>query len=125
MTINAAAPDCISVAPIMPTTDIARTVRHYQAMGFTTEVHGDFVMTARDGIELFFSLMPDHDPKRTASCIYVRVADADALHAKFHKDGVPGLHDPRDTDYRMREFASGDPDNNLILFGSRLPQTET
>jgi hypothetical protein len=125
MTINAAESGCPSVAPIMPTTDIARIVRHYRAMGFTAEIHGDFVLTARGGIELFFSLMPDHDPKRTASCIYVRVTDADALHAQFHNDGVPGLHDPHNTDYRMREFASGDPDNNLILFGSRLPETET
>lgn len=125
MTISAVAePRCLSAVPIMPTTDISRTVRHYQAMGFTAEVHGDFVMTARDEIELFFSLMPDHDPKRTASCVYVRVVDADALHAQFSRAGVPGLCDPRDTDYRMREFASGDPDNNLILFGSRLPQTE-
>ncbi|HEY4125154.1 MAG TPA: VOC family protein [Rhizomicrobium sp.] len=108
------------MAPIMPTTDIPRTVRHYRAMGFKAEIMGDFVMTSRDDIELFFSLNPYHDPKRTAACIYVRVNDADGLHAELKAAGVSGLHDPRDTDYKMREFASGDPDNNLILFGSRL-----
>ncbi|HEY1506064.1 MAG TPA: hypothetical protein VGF92_17295 [Stellaceae bacterium] len=75
---------CRSVAPIMPTTDIARTQRHYARLGFAVERHDDeFVMTKRDDIELFFSLSPDHDPKRTAACIYVHVTDADALHAEW------------------------------------------
>ena len=112
---------CRSVAPIMPTTDIARTKAHYERLGFAVHIYdAEFVMTKRDDIELFFSLSPDHDPKKTASCIYVRVNDADALHAEWKAVGIPGLRDPRDTDYKMREFAYIDPDNNLILFGSRL-----
>ena len=67
---------CISVAPIMPTTDIARTRQHYARLGFSADVIDNFMMTKRDDIELLFSLNPEHDPKRTASCIYVRVADA-------------------------------------------------
>jgi hypothetical protein len=63
----------------------------------------DFMMTKREDIELFFSLTPNHDPKRTASCIYVRVTDADALHAEWLAV-IPGLRDPHDMDYNMREF---------------------
>lgn len=111
---------CRSVAPIMPTTDIARTVEYYRALGFSAEIHGDFVMTRRDAIELFFSLMPGHDPKRTASCVYVRVGDADALHAHWQADGISSLHPLRNTDYKMREFAAIDPDGNMMLFGSPL-----
>jgi hypothetical protein len=111
---------CISVAPIMPTTDIVRTRQHYERLGFTANVINDFMMTKRDDIELFFSLNPEHDPKRTASCIYVRVADADALHAHWQAAGIPGLRQLRNTDYNMREFAYVDPDGNMILFGSRL-----
>jgi uncharacterized glyoxalase superfamily protein PhnB len=111
---------CKSVAPIMPATDLARTVAWYRAAGFAVEVHGDFVMTRRDEIELFLSLKPDHDPKRTASCIYVRVDDANALHAFWQAAGVAGLGELRDTDYRMREFALIDPDGNMMLFGSPL-----
>ena len=110
---------CLSVAPIMPTTDVARTKEHYERLGFVVNVIDDFMMTRRDDIELFFSLSPDHDPKRTASCTYVRVTDADALHAEWQAV-VLGLRKPRNTDYNMREFGFIDPDNNLILFGSRL-----
>lgn len=114
---------CLSVAPIMPTTDIQRTKAHYERLGFCVTIYNEeFVMTARDDIELFLSLNPDHDPRRTASCIYVRVDDADALHRKLAATGLPKIGDPHDTDYRMREFSSIDPDGNLILFGSRLDE---
>lgn len=109
---------CRSVAPIMPTTDIARTLEYYRALGFSVEIHGDFVMTRRDDIELFLSLKPDHDPKRTASCVYVRVDDANALHAHWLANNISTLHPLRDTDYKMREFAAIDPDGNMMLFGS-------
>jgi hypothetical protein len=115
---------CRSVAPIMPTTDIDRTVAHYRALGFAAETYGDFVMTRRDGIELFFSLKPDHDPKRTASCVYVRVDDADRLHAHWRDVENWDIRPPRDTDYKMREFAVIDPDGNLILFGAPLVKAE-
>jgi hypothetical protein len=111
---------CISVVPIMPTTDIDRTRRHYEQLGFSVKVVGDFTLTRCDDIELFFSLSPQHDPKKTASCIYVRVTDADVLHARWRTANIPGLGQLRDTDYDMREFAYVDPDGNMILFGSRL-----
>ena len=111
---------CLSVAPIMPTTDIARTKSFYERLGFTVNLYGDFVMTKRDDIELFLSLKPEHDPKKTASCIYVRVKNADALHERWKSGGVAGLRELQDTDYRMREFPCIDPDGNLILFGSPL-----
>ena len=102
----------------MPTTDIARTRERHERFGFTADVYGDFVMTQRDDIELFLSLKPDHDPGRTASCIYIRVTDADALHAVRDAAGTPGLKELHDTDYKMREFAYIDPDGNMLLFDS-------
>src|SRR5215470_10849321 len=91
---------CQSACPIMPTTDIGRTKQFYEALGFSVEIHRDFVMTQRDSVELFLSLMPDHDPKRTASCVFVRVDDADALHACWQTTDVAGLRELRNTDYR-------------------------
>ena len=112
---------CRSVAPIMPTTDIARTKAEYLRLGFAVNVYNDeFVMTARDDIEIFFSLHRDHDPLKTAACIYVRVSSADVLHAEWEAAKAPGLKGLRDTEYSMREFAYLDADNNLLLFGSRL-----
>jgi len=66
---------------------------------------------------LFFSLSPEHDPKRTASRIYVRVTDADTLHEHWRAASIPDLRQLRNAHYNMREFAHVDPDGNMILFG--------
>ena len=109
---------CLHVAPIMPTTDIARTKSHYERLGFVVDIQGDFVMTERDDIEVFFGLNAEHDPLKTAFCIDVRVTDADARHAEWTAAGVQDLKALHDTDYGSREFNHIDPDN-LLVFGSR------
>jgi ankyrin repeat protein len=116
-----------SVAPGLPTTDLARTVEHYGRLGFTFSAPGSspvgdagFAIAERDGIELHFALKPDHDPTRTAAWVYVRVEDADELAAEFEAAGAGQGRRAQDTDYEMRELAHTDPDGNLILFGSRL-----
>ena len=113
-----------SVAPDMPTTDIARTTAHYARMGFAATLYEDdaFAILRRDGVELHFSLRSDHDPARTAACIYVRVADVDALYRELKAAGVVLRREPHDTDHRMREFAHIDPDNNMIIFGAPMRQ---
>jgi catechol 2,3-dioxygenase-like lactoylglutathione lyase family enzyme len=115
-------PRCLSVAPIMPTTDVARTTAFYSRLGFEMNRHSDdFLMTRRDDIELFFGLNLEHDPKRTAACIYVRVTDSGALYSLWA--GIAGVKEPKDQDYRMRDLPVIDPDGNLILFGSPLPES--
>ncbi len=119
---------CLSVAPGMPTTDMARTVAHYRRLGFTFAAPGSpspadavFVIAERDGIELHFALKRDHDPARTATWVYIRVADADAMSEEFAAAGAGQGRPVRTTDYNMREFAHIDPDGNLVLFGSLVP----
>jgi ankyrin repeat protein len=120
----------LSVAPGIPTTDMARTVEHYQRLGFTFSAPGwarpaaeaGFAIGERDGVALHFALKPDHDPSRTATWVYVSVEDADELSAEFDAAGVGQGRTPRDTDYKMRELAHIDPDGNMLLFGSPLPQ---
>jgi uncharacterized protein len=117
-----------SVAPGMPTTDMARTVEHYQRLGFTFSVPGSaappaeasFAIGERDGVSLHFALKPDHDPSRTATWVYISVEDAGELSAEFDASGAGQGRTPRDTDYKMRELAHIDPDGNLLLFGSPL-----
>ena len=120
----------LSVAPGIPTTDMARTVEHYQRLGFTFSAPGSaapaaeacFAIGERDGVSLHFALKPDHDPSRTATWVYVSVEDADELSAEFDAAGAGQGRTPRDTDYKMRELAHIDPDGNMLLFGSPLPQ---
>jgi hypothetical protein len=115
-----------SVAPGIPTTDMARTVKHYQRLGFTFSAPGSaappaeasFAIGERDGVELHFALKPDHDPSRTATWVYISVEDAGELSAEFNASGAGQDRTPRDTDYKMRELAHIDPDGNLLLFGS-------
>jgi uncharacterized protein len=117
-----------SVAPGLPTTDMARTVGHYQRLGFAFAAPGSavppgevsFAIGERDGVSLHFALKPDHDPSRTATWVYISVEDADELSAEFDAAGVGQGRTPRDTDYMMRELAHIDPDGNLLLFGSPL-----
>jgi uncharacterized protein len=117
-----------SVAPGIPTTDMARTVEHYQRLGFSFSAPGwagppaeaSFAIAERDGVALHFALKPDHDPSRTATWVYISVEDADELSAEFDTSGAGQGRTPRDTDYKMRELAHIDPDGNLLLFGSPL-----
>jgi hypothetical protein len=119
----------LSVAPGLPTTDMARTADHYGRLGFTFAAPGspsvtgaDFAIATRDGIELHFALKRDHDPARTATWVYIGVDDADELAAEFAAAGADQGRVPRNTDYKMRELAHIDPDGNLLLFGSALPE---
>ena len=115
-----------SVAPGIPTTNMARTIEHYQRLGFTFAAPGaapaesSFAIGKRDGVALHFALKPDHDPSRTATWVYISVADADELSAEFDASGASQGRTVHDTDYKMRELAHIDPDGNLLLFGSPL-----
>jgi uncharacterized protein len=119
-----------SVAPGIPTTDMARTIEHYQRLGFTFSAPGSagppagasFSIGERDGVALHFALKPDHDPSRTATWVYISVEDADELSAEFDASGASQGRTPRDTDYKMRELARIDPDGNMLLFGSPLQE---
>jgi uncharacterized protein len=120
-----------SVAPGLPTTDMARTTEHYGRLGFSFSTPGAssvaeaaFAIAERDGIQLHFALKFDHDPALTATWVYFGVEDADQLAAEFAAAGFEPRRPPHDTDYKMREFAHIDPDNNLLLFGSRLDQAQ-
>jgi Glyoxalase/Bleomycin resistance protein/Dioxygenase superfamily len=110
------------VAPVLPMTDVDRTADHYRRLGFSVDVYNpEYVMVARDGVEMHFGLMPDHDPKRTAGCVWLLVEDADALYEEWVAAAVGDTRRPFDTHYKIREGAHIDRDGNLLRFGSPLP----
>ena len=114
------------VAPILPVRDVTKALDHYRQLGFTVRAYGppgapEYGFVRWGKVELHLSLSPDHDPKATASCCYLYVDDADALHAAWQASNVAGrLGMPSDTPYGLREFAHVDPEGNLLRVGSPL-----
>jgi hypothetical protein len=115
--------------PVLPSRDLGETLAFLQRLGFeetgTSYTVWDYLIVSRGNIELHFFSQPDVDPLSTASGCYLRVDDADALHAEWDAIGVPTdpsngsrLMPPVDTEYRMREFALVDPSGNLYRIGS-------
>jgi catechol 2,3-dioxygenase-like lactoylglutathione lyase family enzyme len=118
--------------PIMPSRNLRETLEFYERLGFEMrgagpEEYGYIILGLGAMIELHFWEKPDVDPLRTDHSCYIRVVDADALHAEW--EGVEIEPDPEtgsrlmppcDTDYGIREFALVDTSGNLLRIGSPI-----
>ena len=108
--------------PILPVTDLARSLAHYAALGCQVSQHDDtYGFAALGGVELHLSVVTDHDPLRTAAAVFLHVPDADDLARRWAD--VPRTGPPVDTDHGIREGWHIDPDGNLLRFGSPLPSS--
>jgi hypothetical protein len=119
-----------SAVPILPSRDLRETLAFYERLGFQNNgspwEEWNYLILSRGGAELHFWSEPSVDPLTTSFSCYLRVADADAVHAEWERVGVPRdktngsrLEPPVDTDYGIREFALIDPSGNLLRVGSR------
>jgi predicted enzyme related to lactoylglutathione lyase len=107
-----------SVAPILPTSDMAAMRLHYERLGFAVRLHReDYATASRDGINLHFRLASDGEPV-LPGVLYLGVDDADALHAEWVAAGVGETSELFDPGFGVWEAAHTDPDGNLIRFGS-------
>ena len=114
----------------MPSRNLRETLGFYERLGFEMrgappETYGYLIVGRGPMIELHFWQSPDVDPLTTDYSCYVRVADADALHAEWEAAGIPSdpetgsrLMPTGGTDYGMREFALVDKSGNLVRVGS-------
>lgn len=112
------------VAPVVPVVDLGAALDRYHRLGFEVRAYGHgtgYGFVARDGVSIHLSEWDEHDPKRTASVVYLYVSDADAVRAQWAAAGVEGrLSDVSDTEYGMREFGFVDPDGTLHRVGCRI-----
>jgi catechol 2,3-dioxygenase-like lactoylglutathione lyase family enzyme len=109
----------VLASPVLPVRDLEQALDHYRALGFLVSRHDEsYGFAAWRGLELHLSVMPQHDPLRTAAAVFLHVPDADAVAAAWAP--VPRTGGPVDTPYRMREGWHIDPDGNLLRFGSPL-----
>jgi hypothetical protein len=113
-----------SVAPVLPVLDLDAALQRYRRMGFDVRAYEGpdrYGFARRGSIHLHVSEWPEHDPRSTASQVYLYVSDADGVRAEWAAAGVEGRLTPvSDTPYGLREFAYVDPDGTLHRVGSPL-----
>lgn len=113
-----------SVSPVIPVRDLDAALSRYRRLGFDTRAYAGperYGFADRGSVSLHFSEWAEHDPHHGGAVIYIYVSDADALHAEWLAAGVDGRFvAPRDTPYRLREFAYVDPDGTAVRVGSPL-----
>ena len=111
------------VAPVVPVSDLARALRRYRKLGFSSDEYDGPVrygFVRRDGVELHLSEDVDHDRHHGVE-LYFYVSNADELFEAWSASGVKGRFvAPHDTDYGLREFALVDRDGTAHRVGSPL-----
>lgn len=112
-----------AINPKLPMRDKAATRKFYiDQLGFTDiggEDYEDYLMVAKDSIEIHFFRFQALSPKDNYGQVYIRTDDVDALY-QFMLDKKLPIHPnaPLQTKpWRQREFSMLDPDNNLLTFG--------
>ena len=112
------------VAPVLPVLDLDAALACYERLGFQVrryEGPARYGFVDRAGVSLHVNEWSEHDPKRTASVVYLYVSDAEAVCSEWEAACVEGrLGELHDTDYGLREFGYVDPDGTLHRVGSPL-----
>jgi uncharacterized glyoxalase superfamily protein PhnB len=112
-------PDAV---PVLPVADLVRALVWYERAGFTIDAeHPGYVLLRFDGTEVHLVEVPEVEGLDTWTGAYLRVADVDALFARWQALSLPVLAEPDDRAYGVREMALEDPDGNLWRVGSPLP----
>lgn len=110
------------VHPKLPMRNKALTLHFYTQMGFKqwgTAEYDDYLMIAKDAIQLHFFEFKTLDPKENYGQIYIRTNDIDGLYKYVQLQGLsihPAGHLAMKP-WGLKEFSILDPDTNLITFG--------
>jgi predicted enzyme related to lactoylglutathione lyase len=112
----------VGFEPIFTVADVARSVDHYQRLGFETSRHDDaYAFAHRNGNLTIHLAQAEEGAAPRSGSIYLHVDDAEQLAEEWRKAGVDVVR-PEDFDYGKREGSHTDPDGNLIGFGSPVPR---
>ena len=114
--------------PILPSRDLAATLRFYERLGFENRgapsEEWDYLIIGRGGIELHFVADPHVDPLGRQPCASSSSTTPSGFMTNGRRYVVPDpttgsrLEHPVDTDYGMRQFALVDPSGNLVRIGT-------
>lgn len=111
-----------TAVPVLPVADLVRSVAWYERLGFRVRAFfEDYAILGFDGAELHLAEHPNAPPAtESLSGAYLRVADADVVHAHWSAVGAPTISPPTDQPYGIREFATEDLDGNLWRVGAPI-----
>lgn len=119
-----------SAIPMLPSSNLDATENFYAALGFERGArHPDYLVLLLDDLELHFAWLGDDpemvlDPLGNFAGAYLRVADADALHAAWSQgEAAERMDEIEDKPWGLREFHLVDPDGNLLRIGHILPES--
>ena len=113
-----------NAVPVLPVSDLLRAVAWYGRLGFVVRSlyeGAGYAILGFEGTELHLNQahgMPG--PTETWSGCYLRVADVDALHARWMAAGAREVGGLADQPWGIREFATEDVDGNLWRVGSPI-----
>ena len=100
------------VSPVFPVRNVAKALEHYRRLGFDVQAYGEgdpsdpiYGFVDRDAVNLHLTRFAELDPTGNCSACYLKVADADELHAEWARAKLTGrLSEPTNTEYGLREF---------------------
>ena len=114
-------PQRASLVPILPCSDLDRSLAYYRYLGFDLlERADDYARLSWRDAELHLYPHPAIDPLANSAGCYLRVPDPDSLRAAWTDDGVDCIDTAKTTiqdHYGQTVFAVVDPDGNTLRIG--------
>jgi catechol 2,3-dioxygenase-like lactoylglutathione lyase family enzyme len=115
-----------AIHPKLPMRDKSKTRSYYiDQLGFRivgSAEHDNYLIVAKEGIEIHFFLFKDLDPLQNYGQVYIRSNDIEADYESMQQTAA-GIHPNGALQARpwgQREFHMLDPDHNLLTFGQRM-----
>jgi hypothetical protein len=113
------------INPKLPMRNKAATKNFYHQLGFQqlgSVDYDEYLMVARDNIEIHFFEFKALDPKENYGQVYIRTNDIDKLYQEM-LDKKLSIHPAGHLQVKpwgQKEFSMLDPDSNLLTFGQRV-----
>lgn len=118
-------PRLLNAIPRLPMRELAPTRQFYEeklGFGIVSEYGNDYLIVARDGIELHFFLSPELNPLEHDGMCYIRVRGIEALYTQWA--ALPDVIHPNGhlstQPWGQKEFSVLDNNGNQLTFGEEI-----